>query len=101
MPKTIPGGVAHDLPEDLRKALRANPKALATWETLTALARNEWICWAISVKAPETRREHVERVCSELTEGMRRSCCWMGCVHRADKPMSPSQSYLLGRRSKS
>ena len=29
MPKTVPGGVAHDLPEDLRKALRADPPALA------------------------------------------------------------------------
>ena len=74
MPKAISGGVAHDLPEDRRKALRSDPKALATWETLTPLARNEWICWAISVKAPETRREHVERVCSELNEGMRRPC---------------------------
>jgi len=49
MPKTISAGVAHDLPEDLRKALRSDPKALATWETLTPLARNEWICWVISV----------------------------------------------------
>ena len=62
MPKTISGGVAHDLPEDLRKALRADPPALAIWETLTPLARNEWICWVISVKGSETRREHVERV---------------------------------------
>ena len=100
MAKAISGGLAHDLPEDLRKALRSDPKALAIWETLTPLARNEWICWMISVKAPETRREHVERICSELHEGMRRPCCWMGCVHRTDKPLSPSQKYLLGRRSK-
>jgi uncharacterized protein YdeI (YjbR/CyaY-like superfamily) len=85
MPKTIPGGVAHDLPEDLRKALRSNAKALATWETLTALARNEWICWTISVKAPETRREHVERVCSELNEGMRRRAVgWAVSTERAN-----------------
>jgi len=45
MAKAISGGVAHDLPEDLRKALRADPPALARWETLTPLARNEWICW--------------------------------------------------------
>jgi hypothetical protein len=100
MPKVVSGGVAHDLPEDLRKALRSDPKALATGETLTPLARNEWICWVISVKAPVTRREHIERVCSELIEGIRRPCCWMGCVHRTDKPLSPSQKYLLGRRSK-
>jgi hypothetical protein len=100
MPKTISGGVAHNLPEDLRKALRTDPKARATWETLTPLARNEWICWVISVKTSETRREHVERVCPELNEGMRRPCCWMGCVHRTDKPLSRSQKYLIGKRSK-
>lgn len=98
--KVISGGVAHDLPEDLRKTLRADPESLAIWETLTPLARNEWICWVISVKSPETRREHVERVASELHEGIRRPCCWMGCVHRADKPLSPSQEYLLERRSR-
>ena len=44
----IPGGVVHDLPEDLREALKRNPQALATWEDITPLARNEWICWVES-----------------------------------------------------
>jgi len=100
MIKPISGGVAHDLPADLRKVLSSDPKALAAWEDLTPLARNEWICWAISVKKPETRREHVERVCPELKEGMRRPCCWMGCTHRTDKSLSPSQKFILGKRSK-
>jgi len=100
MTKKISGGVAHVLPQDLRQSLSSDPKALATWESLTPLARNEWICWVMSVKTPETRREHVERVCSELNEGMRRPCCWMGCVHRRDKSLSPSQKYLLAKRSK-
>ena len=78
----ISGGVVHDLPADLRKALASDSKALAAWEDITPLARNEWICWTISVKKDETRRQHVERVCSELKEGMRRPCCWPGCSHR-------------------
>jgi hypothetical protein len=78
----ISGGVVHDLPADLRKALTSDAKALAAWEDITPLARNEWICWTISVKKDETRRQHVERVCSELKEGMRRPCCWPGCPHR-------------------
>ena len=61
----ISGGVVHELPEDLRKTLASDAEALAAWEDLTPLARNEWICWAISVKRPETRREHVERVRTE------------------------------------
>ena len=78
----ISGGVVHDLPADLRKALASDAEALAKWEDITPLARNEWICWTISVKKEETRRQHVERVCLELKEGMRRPCCWPGCPHR-------------------
>ena len=78
----ISAGVVHDVPADLRKALAADAEARAAWEDITSLARNEWICWTISVKKDETRRQHVERVVSELKEGMRRPCCSPGCKHR-------------------
>jgi hypothetical protein len=97
----ISAGVAHELPLDLQKALRSDSAALAVWEDITPLARNEWICWVISVKQQETRRQHVERVRTELKEGMRRPCCWMGCIHRKDKAMSPSQKFVLAKKSKS
>ncbi len=100
MSKSISSGVAHELPADLRKALAADPKALIAWEDITPLARNEWICWTISVKSLEKRQEHVDRVVSELNEGVRRPCCWVGCTHRKDKPLSRSQQYVLGRQSK-
>ena len=98
--KDISSGTVHEVPADLRDALTSDPEALAAWEDLTPLARNEWICWTISVKKPETRKQHVERVCTELKEGMRRPCCWMGCIHRTDKPVSPSVHYVLNRHSK-
>lgn len=98
--RSISGGVAHELPADLKRALLADPKALAAWEDITPLARNEWICWAISVKTPEKKKEHVSRVVSELKEGMRRPCCWMGCTHRKDKKLSRSQKFILGRGMK-
>jgi len=97
---TISGGVVHELPEDLRETLASDAETLAAWEALTPLARNEWICWTISVKKPETRQQHVERVRTELKEGMRRPCCWIGCIHRTDKPISPSVQYVLNKRSK-
>ncbi len=100
MTKKISGGVAHGLPTDLRKALISDPRALAVWENLTPLSRNEWICWVISVKKPETRREHIERVSSELKEGTRRPCCWIGCIHRKDKALSSSQKFVISKRSK-
>jgi uncharacterized protein YdeI (YjbR/CyaY-like superfamily) len=78
----ISEGVVHNLPADLRKALASDAMALAAWEDITPLARNEWICWTISVKKEETRQQHVERVCSQLKKGSRRPCCWPGCPHR-------------------
>jgi hypothetical protein len=96
----IAGGTAHKLPEDLRKALSSNPKALAAWQSLTPLARNEWICWTIDVKQAATRKNHIERTISELQEGKRRPCCWMGCIHRTDKAMSASQKWVMNRKSK-
>lgn len=100
MVKSISGGVVHKLPEDLHKALSSDSKALVIWESLTPLARNEWICWTISVKKTETRQQHVKRVCKELKEGMRRPCCWIGCIHRKDKKLSPSVQYVINKRSK-
>src|SRR5579872_4527636 len=96
----VSSGTVHTLPADLKKALIASPKALAAWEDLTPLARNEWICWTISVKGPETRKNHVGRVVSELKEGMRRPCCWIGCIHRTDKKISRSVQWVLDKRAK-
>lgn len=78
----LPGGVVHDLPEDLEQALRSDPKALATWQDITPLARNEWICWVTSPKKPETRLKRVNWGMESLGEGKRRPCCWPGCPHR-------------------
>ena len=98
--KDISTGVVHSVPSDLKKALLSSPKALAVWEDFTPLARNEWICWVTFVKKEETRKDHVKRVVSELKEGMRRPCCWLGCIHRKDKTVSPSVQGILNRRSK-
>lgn len=96
----ISSGVAHTIPADMKKALVASPKALLKWESLTPLARNEWICWTISVKTPETRANHVRRVVTELVGGKRRPCCWIGCIHRKDKKISKSVQWVLGKQSK-
>ncbi len=82
MTTKIASGVAHTVPADLRKVFTSSPKVRDLWNGLTPLARNEWICWTISVKKDETRKEHVERVRAELLEGKRRPCCWPGCPHR-------------------
>jgi len=81
----IATGVVHEVPPDLRKALVSDESALERWQDLTPLARNEWICWVITNKKPETRKNHVDRTLTELLEGKRRPCCWAGCIHRGNK----------------
>jgi uncharacterized protein YdeI (YjbR/CyaY-like superfamily) len=88
----IAQGVVHEVPEDLLKVLLADESALERWEDLTPLSRNEWICWTITCKKPETRKNHIERTVTELLEGVRRPCCWAGCIHRTDrKPFIPNR----------
>lgn len=95
----IAGGTVHKLPTDLRKAITSSPAALAAWADITPLARNEWICWTVTVKQQETRKNHIERTVKELQEGKRRPCCWIGCIHRTDKPISPSVRWALDKQS--
>lgn len=94
----ISGGTVHSLPADLRKALAGDAKALALWEDITPLARNEFICWVENAKQIETRNRRIKRSLEDLNKGKRRPCCWMGCVHRTDKAISPSVQWVLNRR---
>ncbi len=96
----IPGGTVHTLPDDFKKALTSSKQMLKAWENITPLARNEWICWTTSVKKAETRKDHLRRAQEELIGGKRRPCCWVGCVHRSDKPISRSQKFILSKQSK-
>lgn len=96
----IPGGVVHEMPADLRKALIADPKVLALWQDITPLGRNEFICWVENAKQIETRKRRIKRTCEELLEGKRRPCCWIGCIHRTDKEISPSVRGILDKKSK-
>lgn len=73
------------MPADLKKALSSSPKATSAWETITPLARNEWICWVTIVKKKETRQQHLTRAIEDLSKGKRRPCCWPGCPHRNPK----------------
>ncbi|MCC6815268.1 MAG: YdeI/OmpD-associated family protein [Saprospiraceae bacterium] len=83
MPQVIiEEGVVHKLPDDIRIVLVNEPGLLEKWNKLTALARNEWICWTTIVKQESTRREHIQRLREEIMQGKKRPCCWPGCPHR-------------------
>ena len=72
----------HTLPDDLHQALIADTQVHELWQSITPLAKNEFICWVESAKKPETRAKRIRRTCEELLEGKRRPCCWPGCPHR-------------------
>lgn len=72
----------HTTPRDVRMALAHDEHIRALWNSLTPLARNEWICWIQSVKKQTTREKHIARMLGDLVRGKRRPCCWAGCTHR-------------------
>lgn len=80
--KMISAGIVHDLPNDLKSLLKSDAKMLDTWEDITPLARNEWICWITSAKKNETRLKRMKQAQENLKDGKRRPCCWPGCPHR-------------------
>lgn len=65
-----------EVPDDLKKALSASPKAHALWIDITPMARWDWVRWIRAVKTPETRQKHIEVALSKLNKGMRRPCCF-------------------------
>ena len=91
----ISTGTFHKLPADLKGELLSDIAALRAWEDITPLARNEWICWVENAKQLETRNRRIIRVRTELLDGMRRPCCWVGCIHRPGKKLSPWQAANL------
>ncbi len=98
MAEAFPQGTVHQAGEDLRAALEGDPALLALWSGLTPLGRNEFICWVDDAKQAKTRQRRIQRTGEELLEGKKRPCCWPGCIHRPDKPPSPSQRAILIER---
>ena len=95
----LAGTVHTSIPPELKTILSANKSLSRIWEDLTPLARNEWICWILSPKKQETRDAHIQRLVIELKQGKRRPCCWIGCIHRTDKNISPSVQSILDKKS--
>lgn len=91
----LSGGLVHAMPNDLIEALTESNEISGVWESLTPIARNEFICWIEDAKQEKTRARRVRRTVEELTEGKKRPCCWGGCVHRTDKPPGKWQRAVM------
>lgn len=94
-------GTVHVAREDMQAALTADPAALALWQGLTPLGRNEFICWVDDARQEKTRARRIARTVEELHEGKKRPCCWAGCIHRTDKaPGKWQQAVLIDKKAK-
>ena len=63
-------------PTDLTKALNDRPGARSLWQSLTPIARRDFVSWIESARQPETRKRRVERACDMVAKGKRRPCCY-------------------------
>ena len=98
---TLKGGLVHKLPEDLVRSLTKTEQITKLWEDLTAIGRNEFICWVENAKQDKTRARRIERTVEELLDGQKRPCCWVGCIHRTDKkPSKWQQAVLIDKKPK-
>lgn len=85
MSNKLADGVVHNMPKDFEKALLSDAVGKNMWLDITPLARNEWICWVEDAKKVETREKRIRVGLDKMHKGMRRPCCWAGCIHRGVK----------------
>jgi hypothetical protein len=101
MKQRISGGLVHEIPADLINALTETSNIIGIWESLTPIARNEFICWIEDAKQENTRAKRINRTVEELLDGQKRPCCWVGCIHRTDKkPSKWQQDVLIDKKPK-
>lgn len=101
MKTKISGGLVHEVPADLVNVLTKTKNISGIWESLTPIARNEFICWVEDAKQEKTRAIRINRTVEDLVEGHKRPCCWVGCIHRTDKtPSKWQQDVLIDKKPK-
>lgn len=65
-----------DVPEDLQLALDEASDVADLWESITPMARWEWVRWVRATRNPATRARRVDVTTSKLRSGRRRPCCF-------------------------
>lgn len=57
-------------------ALADAPDIRGLWESITPMARWEWVRWINATRNPRTRERRVEVSISKIRSGKRRPCCF-------------------------
>ena len=60
------------VPMNLYKALGENPKAKATWSTLSPDERRDFVDWLDAAKDKDAQKTRIEKICTLLATGKRR-----------------------------
>lgn len=76
-PKAPPKPVV--FPDDLAKALKANAKALATFEKFAPGQKREYVDWITEAKTQATRTKRLETAVEWMAEGKKRNWKYMNC----------------------
>lgn len=64
------------VPEDLAMALEGAADLADLWQSITPMARSEWVRWIGSTNNPTTRAKRVDVSLSKMRSGKRRPCCF-------------------------
>ncbi len=64
------------VPKDLKDTLTSHPAIYDFWQSITTMARWEWIRWIRATKNPDTRRHRIEVSLSKMKAGEKRPCCF-------------------------
>ena len=67
------------VPEDLRAALDAEPKAAATFDGFPPGARRDYLEWVTEAKRAETREKRIAQAVEWLAEGKKRNWKYESC----------------------
>ena len=66
-------------PRDLLDALKAEPKALATFEGFPPSHKREYVAWVTEAKREVTRRKRIAQAVAWMAEGKPRNWKYMDC----------------------
>lgn len=75
--ETLDGWPEPAVPKDLETALAGAPQKIQDlWNSITPMARWEWVRWIDATRNPETRERRVDVSISKMKGGKRRPCCF-------------------------
>jgi uncharacterized protein YdeI (YjbR/CyaY-like superfamily) len=67
------------VPDDLKKALKANAKALATFEGFPPSQKRDYVEWITEAKTEDTRQRRLDTAIEWMSEGKPRNWKYMKC----------------------